>query len=79
MNLLLQSLVSYNSASQLHHGTRRRGMENNLNAVTVGELSQVGFCVFKPLLSRRAEFTLLRMVMLGCCGFSGVSAVHFSY
>lgn len=54
-------------------------MENNLNAVTVGELSQVGFCVFKPLLSRRVEFTLLRMVMLGCCGFSCVSAVHFSY
>lgn len=79
MNLLLQSLISYKSASQLHHRIRRRGMEKNLNAVTVGEFSQMGFCVFKSLLPRRVEFTLLRMVMLGCCGFSCISSVHFWY
>lgn len=79
MHLLLQSLIFQKSASRLHHEIRRRGMENSLNAVTVGELGQVGFCVFKPLLSRRVEFTLLRMVKLGCCGFSYVSAVYFSY
>lgn len=79
MNLLLPSLISYKSASRLRHRIRRRGMEKNLNAVTVRELSQMGFCVFKSLLSRRAEFTLLRMVMLGCCGFSCISSVHVSY